>query len=321
MKMLDAVFHTIKPNSKVCKIGDSDDAVVFKLSNKSSDYPDFLKAASISYNKSKYFFDEVPSEYSFWINGIAHKEIRERPSSKIKLFRDAGIFFYEKQTSKDKIWFCFNIGNQSVKHHGAGHRHADLLSILVNVNGDDIISEGGTYKYFGKKVVRNFFKSTYIHSTANLSDKSQIDFQERFETSLKKNAKSDIVMYNKNNHEIKGVHDGYWSQHSTLFERKITFGNKITINDCRVIKNKNDKQPMNTNFLIPRNIEIKSISDSKMLLNDKIFLEVQSEDSVIAKKKSFRSKNYGLLEKCHILQVTSYGKEIITVFTVDGIGS
>ena len=106
--------------------------------------------------------------------------------------------------------------------------------------------------------MRNFFKSTYIHSTTNLSNKSQIEFQERFETSLENNAKSDILMYNTDNHEIKGSHDGYCSKNLTLFERTISFGNQITINDCRLSDNYNNL-PMNTNFIIPENVEIKNI--------------------------------------------------------------
>ena len=41
-KMSDALFHTIKPNNQICKIGDSDDAVVFKFSENSSEYPEWM---------------------------------------------------------------------------------------------------------------------------------------------------------------------------------------------------------------------------------------------------------------------------------------
>ena len=70
---------------------------------------------------------------------------------------------------------------------------------------------------------------------------------------------------------------------------------------------------MNTNFIIPENVEINKIDEKSFLLNNIILMTVKSTDAQIKKLESFQSKSYGLIERCSILQVISLGKEIITV--------
>lgn len=308
--MLDALYYTIKPNGEICKIGDSDDAVALILSDKSKDYPDFLKSASISYSIPKYFFDQNPCEYSFWINGISHSDNVVFYKEEMKLFPESGLIFYNSKVKGKDVWLCFNIGNQNTKYIGAGHRHADILSILINVNGKDIITECGTYKYFDSLKIRNYFKSTTAHSTTNINDESQIIFKERFETARAKNATSELIHFNIDDLSVKGKHDGYSSNYSTTLEREISFDEKIVIKDSRVGPKNN---LINVNFIIPSNVKLVVKNNQNLEFDGKYLLSINN-NAELKIQEGYLSKNYGQIDKCKIVKFSASDSDITSFF-------
>ena len=46
-----------------------------------------------------------------------------------------------------------------------GHGHADALSVIIRLGGQELLTDSGTYTYTGGAVWRNYFRSTRAHNT------------------------------------------------------------------------------------------------------------------------------------------------------------
>jgi len=56
---------------------------------------------------------------------------------------------------------------------GAGHSHADKLSILVDLGEEEILVDAGTYTYVSDPKWRNWFRSTAAHNTVRVDGRDQ----------------------------------------------------------------------------------------------------------------------------------------------------
>ena len=54
-----------------------------------------------------------------------------------------------------------------------GHGHADALSLTVEINGQELLVDTGTYSYTGMAEWRNYFRSTRAHNTISVDDTDQ----------------------------------------------------------------------------------------------------------------------------------------------------
>jgi hypothetical protein len=58
---------------------------------------------------------------------------------------------------------------------GAGHSHADALSLTMRVRGQDVLVDPGTFTYVRDAAARNWFRGTGAHSTLRLGGRDQAD--------------------------------------------------------------------------------------------------------------------------------------------------
>jgi hypothetical protein len=56
---------------------------------------------------------------------------------------------------------------------GAGHSHADALSIVVRSGDEEILIDPGTYTYVGEQKWRDWFRSTEAHNTIRIDGRDQ----------------------------------------------------------------------------------------------------------------------------------------------------
>ena len=55
--------------------------------------------------------------------------------------------------------------NETQSYSGSGgHTHNDLLSFVLRVNGEEIITDPGTGNYTGDPTLRELLRSTGVHS-------------------------------------------------------------------------------------------------------------------------------------------------------------
>ena len=56
---------------------------------------------------------------------------------------------------------------------GAGHSHADALSVIARVGGEEILIDPGTYTYVGDASWRDWFRGTSAHNTIRIDGRDQ----------------------------------------------------------------------------------------------------------------------------------------------------
>lgn len=86
-----------------------------------------------------------------------------------RLFPDTGLLLLEAGA-------CHVIFDAGPFGRGsAGHSHADALSVLVNVSGDEWLIDPGTFTYVGKASDRDEFRGTAAHNTVRVDGLNQAD--------------------------------------------------------------------------------------------------------------------------------------------------
>jgi hypothetical protein len=61
-----------------------------------------------------------------------------------------------------------------------GHGHADALSLILNVNGQPVLIDPGTYTYTGDQTGRKYFRGTPAHNTVTVDGRDQATQSGRF---------------------------------------------------------------------------------------------------------------------------------------------
>jgi len=133
--------------------------VLFQDSRLKSDDAFFdLKNMVLLGDAGKREFDMVPGEVSL------------KPSV---FYPEEGHFILRKQTDKDKeIYLHFSaspLGYLSIAAHG----HADCLSFMLNVDGQPVFVDPGTYTYHTEPEFRKYFIGTVAHNTIRIDNLDQ----------------------------------------------------------------------------------------------------------------------------------------------------
>lgn len=83
-------------------------------------------------------------------------------------YQDTGIYIFKS----DRVYLAIWAGSNGQKGNG-GHAHNDNLSFELNIDGEDIIVDPGTYLYTPLPDKRNLFRSTKAHNTLIVKDEEQ----------------------------------------------------------------------------------------------------------------------------------------------------
>ncbi|MBI3258622.1 MAG: alginate lyase family protein [Ignavibacteriae bacterium] len=122
-------------------------------------------------------------------------------------FDNFGLDIYRK-----KNYFC-TVRCGSIGQRGkGGHAHNDQLSIELNVRGQDVFVDGGTYLYTPAADMRNHFRSTSAHNTVIPENKEEQNLWlpgggDALFWMLGDRSKGTVV--HKNEKEWKGYHSGF----------------------------------------------------------------------------------------------------------------
>lgn len=140
-KMIKVLGETKKPNEKIPQIGDNDNGrfLVFRPDRDAEDL------------RIGYLLETAQR------NPRIVPKIREIGSV---CYPEAGRYLFRSQ----HIYMLVSAGPKGQAGNG-GHAHNDVLSFELNVDGEDIIVDPGTYCYTGDPEGRNLFRSISSHST------------------------------------------------------------------------------------------------------------------------------------------------------------
>jgi hypothetical protein len=125
----------------------------------------------------------------------------------LKSFAEAGLSVWRGQLGGRAAVLRFDhgpLGYLSIAAHG----HADALALTLDLDGQPILVDPGTYLYGSGGAWRNWFRSTLAHNTLNIAGQSQSMMSGAFNWSHK--ARSTLVAQASGpDWQLTGEHDGY----------------------------------------------------------------------------------------------------------------
>ena len=215
-QMYEYVSNYTKPNGCAPLIADNDDGR-------------FLPYVRRDFRQHNYLNEATSLEISIASKGVSqHFGSNDHIS---KLYEDAGLAVVRK----DDAYLLVSCVGYSRKPKPSEinigtHTHNDLLSFELNVGGQDIIIDPGTYLYTSSIKDRNEFRSTRKHNTIDVDEEEQNILSETNAFSLKKNVTFDkLALYG---HSVEGYYKtlaGGLSHHRTfeIQEERLEIKDKV----------------------------------------------------------------------------------------------
>lgn len=212
-------LHLLSQGGRIPNIGDSDDGYVLDLGNQPQDIQSLLCIGAIIF-EHKGFKSAAGGfkEVGFWLFGEKgrqqfdglHQDNVESPL-RSRAFPESGYYLLQcggRNPDDDTVSLfmdCAELGYGPIAAHG----HADALSVVVRVNGIDILTDPGTYDYFTYPEWREYFRSTRAHNTVQVDGVDQSEMGGAFIWGKKANARCLKWDPTENGAVITGEHDGY----------------------------------------------------------------------------------------------------------------
>ncbi len=201
-------------------IGDNDDGFVVKLSTDNpADHRPLIDIGRIALEKCT--SHDIPgTEERLWYLGpdsISIMNDSEPPQS--HLFENSG---YAVIRGRD-FHLVFNAAGVPRKNFG-GHKHNDLLSFTLEMDGIAYLIDPGTFCYSADYAMRNLSRSAGIHNTVVVDNAEQNRFLDNRLFFLMSDASPAIKLWAKTEKSVvvSASHDGYKRLDGIIHRRTIT---------------------------------------------------------------------------------------------------
>jgi hypothetical protein len=178
--LMEFIASLMDVDGNIPMLGDSDDAIIVKLSVYPEVYKSLLATGAVLFSRSDFKAKgcEVDDKTRWLLGDIAAKKFEAVPpdSDKLQLrreFRDSGYYLLGCNFgSQDEIRMLADAG--PLGYLGiAAHGHADALALTLSVAGHEILIDPGTYAYHTESEWRNYFKGTSAHNTVRIDNVDQ----------------------------------------------------------------------------------------------------------------------------------------------------
>ena len=185
--MLGFIAAVMDVAGHVPMIGDADDAVMVRFSQQRGfnvyrsllasgavlfGRADFARLAGAFDDKSRWLLPDTAAARFETLRSGAAGESAEPPAP-ARAFREGGYFILgDRLGSSDEIRVVADagpLGYLSIAAHG----HADALAFTLNVAGQEILVDPGTYAYRAGDGWRDYFKGTAAHNTVRVDGQDQ----------------------------------------------------------------------------------------------------------------------------------------------------
>jgi len=236
-KMIGFLRAIADRSGNLPNFGDSDDGMAFKLSPSALPrrLSDLLDIETLFSEGPGSRFD--PKSAAAWLQTSFSKP-RHWPAEHAEpaaSFPEGGYFVlgrdYEDVGDARIVFDAAPLGYLSIAAHG----HADCLSFVLSIGGQEILVDPGTYCYFGDSQFRNYFRGTAAHNTVRVDGEDQSEMAGPFMWLTKARPKVSEFDSDGAIVGIRARHDGYQRlSNPVVHERQLTFdreGASITVVD------------------------------------------------------------------------------------------
>ena len=162
------------------KYGDEDDGkcIMPGHDEKFNNFRSLLTSAAIIFNEP--LFKKKSNGFDLKNNLLFGEEGRSAfdsiPFSAMEgqsaFYKNEGHFIFRKADDRNEIYLHFDaapLGFLSIAAHG----HADALSFMLNVDGNPVFIDPGTYTYHTEPLYRHYFIGTLAHNTIRINEHDQ----------------------------------------------------------------------------------------------------------------------------------------------------
>lgn len=312
IKMSEFISDNMDENYNVSHLGDSDEGKILDLSGKyTNHYKYVLELTSLLLDKQYVNLNDVHENIN-WLF-----EANEINSNKIiynnklsKCYKEGGYTIMKSMPSyKNKILIVIDhaeLGFGSIAAHG----HADSLSFTMNVNGNRVFIDPGTYIYHINLELRDYFRKTINHNTVCINNKDQSEMLGAFLWGKRANTILNKYEQNQFKEILEATHDGYKPiMHTRRFEynRK----NIIEIRDEIIGKN---FDWISTLVLDPKVIILNKDRNKIKLKIDKHIVNVEVNKGFnIEIEEIWISEIYSNKIKSKSIKIRGYSKESLNL--------
>jgi hypothetical protein len=197
-------------------VGDADDGIVFRLDAPGSDRAAQLLALgdAVLRRQEGGHMSGTASEHP-GVRWLLHALPGKRPETDPHesetgwAFPDGGYLLFgshfgEANEIKGMV-DCGPLGYLGIAAHG----HADALSLVLSVGGEECLVDPGTYSYWQEHKWRDYFRGTSAHNTVRIDGVDQSVSGGRFMWLKKAKATIERMPQSPHEFDFRGSHDGY----------------------------------------------------------------------------------------------------------------
>lgn len=248
-KIFCYIYNLLDCNGNFPKYGDEDDGkcYIIDFNHKFNNFKSLLTSGAILFNnaafKSKSNGFDKKNLLLFGDQGKALFDSipNTNKSENTRFYTEEGHFIFRKRDKAGELYMHFDsapLGFLSIAAHG----HADALSFILNVDGQPVFIDPGTFTYHTDPEWRRYFTGTLGHNTVRLNKKDQAIsggptlWIRKYRTCI-----LDLDL-NGNYEHVKATHDGY-SRDGVQHVRDIVFSrsnNEYQILDTVIVHKKSN---------------------------------------------------------------------------------
>ena len=190
-------------------IGDDDGGMLFPMCGRAADdVGDSLALAAALLDRAGPPEGELPEEAIWMLAGElpppgGDAAAARRPAPGARLFPDTGYAVLRTRAAHAIL---------DAGPHGflnGGHAHADALSLVLSIDGRRLLIDPGTGTYTMDRARRDRFRSTAMHNTLTLDERSQSVPDGAFHWASRARARVDLWRPGSAFDHVEASHDGY----------------------------------------------------------------------------------------------------------------
>ncbi len=171
-RMAEYLHWLLGPARRIAYFGDDDGGRLFHPQGKRDEFGRAtLATCGVMLGRDEWIGtrDDLAEQAVWWLGADCLPKARASvwlPKGS-KVFGDAGAVFLQS----DELYVQVDAG--PFGWGGAGHSHADTLSLVAWYRGAPVLVDPGTFTYLGNPAERNRFRGTPAHNTVNIDRRDQ----------------------------------------------------------------------------------------------------------------------------------------------------
>lgn len=311
-KMCEFVMFYTKDNGLAPQIGDADDGRLHIFTHygieEKRDHRHILGIAGEYFNRDDFrYFSGSEKMDAVWLLGTAKQNYYKCSRNNLitKSYEQMGYYIIRD----NRIFIIIRCGNMGQAGIG-GHSHNDQLSLELQIDGQDIFIDPGTYLYTADYKERNLFRSTAYHNTLKVLNDEQNPIEDQHMFRLFDNTKSKLISFEQSSNEVIFIaeHSGYFEKYGVIYNRKIIYN--LIEKKIKIIDSINKAVESKIYWILNDNTTFKVSDNNKMIINNNIEVHF---DNPFQMEDTFISPQYGKKVKSNKILVNLIKSNVTTI--------